>query len=95
MTGKYVVVQSDKFGVFVGMMSSLDDLRLHLSDARRVYCKIGRDEVSYISLHGPAKEHKFSETFDDLPLLKRDVSRVLRCVSQAEQKFRSAKAEML
>lgn len=93
MPGKYVLLHSADYGVFCGVLVSIDGSSVHLSDARRIACWPGRDELHHISLHGPGKNDRFTETIDEVQV--HHVTRVVACVKQAEQKLRCSPVEMI
>lgn len=93
MIGKYVLAYGPTRGAYAGYILTEDGYQLTMSDARRVCCPIGPDPLRHLSLHGPGKSTMLSESYHLVSLS--DITRVLSCPKQIEQKIMNAPVTML
>lgn len=84
MIGKYVIVRSDKAGVFAGTLEEKNKNEVVLSNCRRIWSWEGACSLSQMAVDGTKKpeECNFSMTVDEIVIL--DVIEIIPCTKEAE-----------
>ncbi|MEG1901791.1 MAG: hypothetical protein RR225_05335 [Clostridium sp.] len=84
MIGKYVIVRSDKAGVFAGTLEEKNKNEVVLSNCRRIWRWEGACSLSQMAVDGTKKpkECNFSMTVDEIVIL--DVIEIIPCTKEAE-----------
>lgn len=89
MEGKYVIVRSNRAGVFAGTLESLDGQKVTLSNCRRLWYWSGASECLQIAKEGVKKPGgcKFTVTVDSITIL--DAIEVIPTTAEAEANIKA------
>lgn len=88
LEGKYVIVRSDRAGVFAGVFKERNDQEVELTDCRRLWYWEGAASLSQIAVDGTTKPSKckFSMAVNEILLF--DVIEIIPATEKAERVIR-------
>ena len=89
MNGKYVIVRSDRAGVFAGVLESLEGQKVTLSNCRKLWFWSGASETLQIAKEGVKNPGrcKFTMVVDRITIL--DAIEVIPTTAEAEANIKA------
>lgn len=82
--GKYVIIRTERAGVFAGTLAEKNGNEVSLTNARRLWYWSGAASLSQLAVDGVnnARQCKFTVTVDEIELL--GVIEIITCTTEAE-----------
>lgn len=89
MIGKYVIVRSDRAGVFAGTLKGRNGREVTLCECRRLWYWTGAASISQLAKTGTVSPDgcKFTVTVDEILLL--DAIEIIPCTREAEASIKA------
>lgn len=86
--GKYVIVRSDRAGVFAGILQDKEGTEVELTDCRRLWYWDGACSLSQLAVNGTNNPNncKFTVSVDSITIM--GVIEIIPCTSEAEKSIR-------
>lgn len=87
----YVIIRSDRAGIFAGDLKSKDGSEVTLTDCRRIWYWEGAASISQLAVDGTSKPEKckFTVTVAEITIL--GVIEIIPCTDKAEKNIKAVK----